>query len=163
MRQASITPFSVKGINGDYKATPNFCSESIDSLMNCGWTPNLWEVLYSCKTLKDDSLRLLTGSFVNLNFDGKKKLIVSLIDSGKVIKQIELKAKTYKQNLAVKRKLLLIPIPIFFYIRNERKVLLATNTDNSLNVGYLKINEGQIFFGTSWNFLFTLYYPRIKD
>ena len=146
MRESNISDFSLANFNGYYAMKSNFCSEKIAN--TCGSPPSLWEALYSCKTMKDeyivkamkgDSLKFSNNAIVNLNFDGKQKLTVSLFDSGKIINQIELKARVFKNNLAVKKNLFLIPIPIFFYVRHERKVLLGNNSDKSLNVGFSKI------------------------
>jgi hypothetical protein len=160
MRTSTISDFSIASLNGYYKNDNNFYIETIDTLR--GGPPTLWNVLYACKTLKEDTALICSNCLVSLQFDGSRKLTVILVDNEKAVRQIELKAKVYKNNLAIKRRLFLVPIPLFFYVRHERKVLLANNSDKSLNVGYSKIDEGQIIFGARDNYLYTLYFPKEK-
>lgn len=158
IRQSAVAEFSLANFNGDYKLRPDSCSQK--KSLPCSIPPSLWEALYSCKKFKDEPLKLSTNVFVNLNFDGKSRLVASLYDSGKMLRQIELHAKLYKNNVAVRKKMFLIPIPIIFYIQQERKLLLGNNADRSLNTGYSTFAAAQILLGSSTQEMYTLYFSR---
>ena len=73
-------------------------------------------------------------AIINLKFDGKKTLTVTTIDNNAIFREVKLKLKgKIKGNyFSVRRKLLLIPIPMLFYIHQENKILLGNDKNGNL-------------------------------
>ena len=71
-------------------------------------------------------------AIINLKFDDKRTLTVTTIDNNAILSEIKLKGKIKGNYFSVRRKLLLIPIPMLFYIHQENKILLGNDKNGNL-------------------------------
>lgn len=114
--------FSIADFNGNYSNKPDIENYT------------LWEYLYPGKYFKRDTTHVTPNSIINLNFDGKKTLIVTISDSNVISNKIELKVKLVDNYVSIKRKFVLIPIPFIFFHYYESKVVLSNEKAGFLNV-----------------------------
>ncbi len=98
-----------------------------------------------------------------LNYDGRKLLDVSIHFADGNTDDFQLKAKDKGNYLSVRRKLFLIPIPLFFYWHKERKAILCNNERGNLVMVRGVYELAMVFLlsgGIDYNEKFI--YPRIE-
>jgi hypothetical protein len=130
--------FSAEALNGNY---PNYVDK--DSSYE-----SLWRMLSCCRTTKPGFTPPAARSTVALDYDGKEKLRVVLMENGIKKDSLELKVKRKGDYLSVHRSLFLIPIPILFYIHRENKMLLSMQ-GGMLNVNFCHLSRGWILMAAS--------------
>jgi len=123
------------------KAYPEKDLKSIDNINgkyeNIGLNDRaqLFRILNECLDIeKSDSVfyKNILNTVVQLNYDGGKRLDVSLLQGDFLYKRIELKVKNKGHYLSVKRHLFLVPIPFLFYVHKERKTILFIDATGNL-------------------------------
>ena len=92
----------------------------------------LWDRLIATQTFRNVNHDYSDSSLVFIRRINEKTLYASLIEQGDTLESIELKGKNEYEYFRVKRKLLLIPIPLFCFIHKERRVLVGIDDDNQL-------------------------------
>jgi hypothetical protein len=135
--------FYADSLNGDYANLAD--SGDIDRNF-------LWNILYACKSFRDPALSGSKDATVRLNYDGRHTLEVTLLDAGREITKIQLKAKVHKNYLSIKRNLFIVPIPVIFYVYWDNKVLLSTGPGGKLHVNWGHVSFAQVLIagGNDW-------------
>ena len=128
---SDIARFSVSGLNGNY-------SNSGDDEYN-----DLWSTLSNFKTSKKDTVVVPKDAMINLHFENDQRLIMTAYEDKKIVKQTIVKGKLMGDYFSVRRKLFLIPIPLFF-IHQEAKVIFGQGQRDNLIVKYGKENGAWI-------------------
>ena len=97
---------------------------------------DLPNVFLSYKRIKFDDERnsSLDSLQTRIEYDGDKKLKITLLDSISVIQTFDLRVKDRGNYLSVKRKLFLIPIPFLFYFHKERKAIIFSDNNGDLHI-----------------------------
>jgi hypothetical protein len=95
----------------------------------------LWSALYHCKSFRKDPFESSAGN-VKLQYDGKNRLTVTLIENSLDQASISLKVKRRGNHLSVKRNFFLVPVPFFYTRYREARVLLSSDASGNLLVNY---------------------------
>lgn len=96
----------------------------------------MWQLLYDCKSFKNDTSKNINS--LNLNFDGKNNLIVTLKSNDIIINKFNFKVKLRGDYISIKRNLFLIPIPFIWTRYHEAKVILSNDQDGNLHLNYAR-------------------------
>lgn len=73
---------------------------------------------------------------VQLDYDGGKLLQVGFWTNDSLIETFQLKVQREENHLQIKRKLRLVPIPLLFWLHDERRCVLMNNPDGNLVIGH---------------------------
>ena len=118
-----VAKFDIEKFNGNY-------ANYADSI-NFGI---LFSILYPKNIFHINKKYPKGNAIINLKFDGKNNLIITIIDNNSIFKETKLKGKIKNNYFSVRRKLLFIPIPFIFYIHQENKILLGNDKNGNLVV-----------------------------
>lgn len=129
IKQDNFKPgkFSIDLLNGNY-ANADSSTRGL----------KMWSALYDCKSFKNDTTRNSTNAFINLNFDNKNKLTVTLKNKNMVLNKLELKVKQRGNYISVQRNLFLIPIPFIWTRYHEARVILSNDLNGNLHLNYAR-------------------------
>ena len=125
LEPVNIAEFSSEIFNGKYN------NETITKYQGYRATGhNLWYTLCDVYSVRGSKVRTSDSAIVNLKFVDNK-LYAQLIEEGKIIQEIVLKAKVKDNYLAIKRKYILIPIlPMLYWYYNYKLILANTENEN---------------------------------
>lgn len=118
---------TIKNVSFEY-FNSNYSNKDIENSLQ-----TLWELLYECKTLKNDTTKITDNTYINISFN-KNILTVKAINDTSVLNSFELEEKIVDNYFSVKRKLILVPIPFIYFRHSERKVLLGIGLNGNLIV-----------------------------
>ena len=82
--------------------------------------------------IKEVQNHSLDSLFTKIEYDGNKKLKISLLKTDSLITSFSVKVKNNGNYLSLKRKFLLIPIPFIFFVHKQRKAIVFNNEEGDL-------------------------------
>ncbi len=118
-----IERFSISDLNGNY-------ANSGDDNYN-----TLWNTLTNFKSSKKDTVDIPEKAVINLRFESEGELVMTVLEKDRILKEVVVKGKMKGDYFSIKRKLFLIPVPLFF-IQHETKVVLGQGQSGGLIVKY---------------------------
>lgn len=124
-----------------------YLNKSIDSTGYSGTT--LWTQLYFHKLWRSPKVTIPDDAVVSIVYRKNNRLKATAIVNGIVIDSLQLKVFELKDCIAVKRRLLFIPIPFLFFVHQEKKIFLGSTQE-----GNLVLKTGDYLF--AWVFLFAV-------
>jgi hypothetical protein len=94
----------------------------------------LAQILSQVQNSKLEWLPYSDSAIINLEFT-ENKLKIKVLENSVVEKEMELKAKVKNKYLSIKRKFILVPIPMFF-LKYNHKLFMCINGDGNLVAKY---------------------------
>lgn len=73
---------------------------------------------------------------IELKYDGAKQLEVNFWNNDSLVDTFSLKVKPEENHLQIKRKLRLVPIPLLFWLHDERRCVIMNDADGHLVIGH---------------------------
>ncbi|OFZ61002.1 MAG: hypothetical protein A3D92_15410 [Bacteroidetes bacterium RIFCSPHIGHO2_02_FULL_44_7] len=73
---------------------------------------------------------------IELTYDGAELLKVDFWNNDSLVDAFSLKVKPEENHLEIKRKLRLVPIPLLFWLHDERRCVIMNDTDGNLVIGH---------------------------
>lgn len=73
---------------------------------------------------------------VHLKYDGAELLEVGFWNKDSLVDTFSLKVERYENHVQIKRKLRLVPIPLLFWLHDERRCVIMNNSDGNLVIGH---------------------------
>lgn len=115
------------------------------------YTENLAELLISFNQIKifEKKYPNFENLITSIEFDGFNNLLIKIIDENKVIERFNLKVRSKENHLVLKGKLLLIPIPLLFYVQKQRNGVLYIDSNGNLNIIKKEYTAGWILIAAS--------------
>jgi len=115
-----ISGFSENNLNGVYL-------NKMDSVDN----GSLWDLLYNSLYFKSDKTKIYNDVMVELKLSSDEILEANLISNNSIVNSLKLSGKIENGYFSVDKKVFLVPIPLFFFYK-ENKILLANNSTGDL-------------------------------
>jgi len=73
---------------------------------------------------------------VELNYNGADQLEVGFWNNDSLVEAFTLNVTREENHLQIKRKLRLVPVPLLFWLHDERRCVLMNNTEGNLVIGH---------------------------
>ena len=131
-----VAKFDITNFNGNY-------ANKADSTKHSAYKELFRQLFPTTFPNKYPEKNYITeNSIINLHFDNKKTLIITAIENDRILGKIKLKGKVKGDYFSANRQLFLIPIPIFFYVHEETKIILGNDKNGGLvlKMGNYSIN-----------------------
>lgn len=113
-----LDSYNISTINGNY--------------INFNNNNSLWDIISSNQKVQSKKHSLTDSAIVSFTHLSNRIIEAKLHDQSKLIDSILIKGSMKENYFSVKRKFLLIPIPLICYIHKETKLLMGKNHHDSI-------------------------------